>query len=313
MKKGILIGCIVLALTALAWFGGKKIFGPKEADVTSESAELSEQDGVSSNDADAAETEETADSGMIAPEAETESPAAEAEVAAKEDDSGETTAESDIADTQGETAVSSEAGTLYTIKTSAGNNLGMVPIVNGNAVVLMDGGSGTIYQGEYTTAEQNAGRMKAEEQASLAASEGKIGEWAFYREASMNDFVFPEGVTAIEKFAFARSGLKGVAIPEGVTSIGYGAFYHCDQLLDVTIPDSVTVIEENAFAHTPWLENWMAGGEAGTEDEAAGAADADDFLIVGDGILIAYRGSETELELPPEVKTIAAGVFDGNQ
>lgn len=337
MKKGILIGAAVLVLAALAWFGGRRLFGSKEGDASSESTEVSEQADVSSNDAGAAETEasgatvsgteteeaasddagaealsegtEAEEAGALSEDAE-DKPADDAETAA-EGGAGEEAEESEAQDIAEVAALPSDENTLYTIKTSDGNNLGMVPIVNGNAVVLMDGGSGMTYQGEYVPEEQSALRMKLEEQTTLAASEGKIGPWAFYRESAMRDFVFPEGVTAIEKFAFARSGLTGIAIPEGVTSIGSGAFYHCDSLTDVVIPDSVTVIEENAFSHTPWLENWMAEGTGGSAEEAEATENSDtgDFLIVGDGILLAYRGSEEDPVLPPEVKSIAPGVF----
>ena len=34
-----------------------------------------------------------------------------------------------------------------------------------------------------------------------------------------------------------------------------------------------------------------------------------DFLIVGDGVLIAYRGNAENVEIPAEVKTIAPGAF----
>lgn len=273
MKKGILIGCVLLALAVLAWFGGRKLFGAKEAETVSEDMPQQEV-------AEASEEAESMED-------------------IEENTAGEETVAAEIgavAEAVKEAVMPSEEGLLYSIKTSAGSNLGMVPIVNGNAVVMMDGGSGTTHQGEYVPKEQSAFQMKLEEQKSLAASEGAIKAWAFYRESAMRDFAFPEGVTAIEKFAFARSGIQSVTIPDGVTSIGNGAFYHCDDLSEVTIPDSVTVIEENAFAHTPWLENWKTEG-------------TEDFLIVGDGILLAYRGSEESPELPPEVKSIAPGAL----
>ena len=64
----------------------------------------------------------------------------------------------------------------------------------------------------------------------------------------------------------------------------------------------------------------MAGGQNAddattSEDEEATevpeTSGVDDFLIVGDGILLAYRGSEEEPELPAEVKSVAPGVLDG--
>lgn len=321
MKKGIFIVCILLVLAALAWFGGRKLLGSKDTDASSDSAEVladTKEKDVSGGDAEAGDS---AVAGEDASQQEETASSADAESADDaEDAAGEESLEDTmhaVAEAVEEAASSSDEGLLYSIKTSAGNNLGMVPIVNSNAVVMMDGGSGTTYQGEFAPQkeqEQSALQLKVEEQTALAAAEGKIGAGAFYRESLLQEFVFPAEVTTIEKFAFARSGLNSVEIPDGVTQIGYGAFYHCDALTDVTIPDSVTVIDENAFSHTPWLENWMAGAAENEEDEPDGEKAADtsgegDFLIVGDGILLAYRGAEKEPTLPAEVKSIAPGAL----
>ena len=57
----------------------------------------------------------------------------------------------------------------------------------------------------------------------------------------------PARVTEIGNFAFAGTGLTGVTIPPGVTTIGVGAFSVCARLKSVTLPASVTEIGENAF------------------------------------------------------------------
>lgn len=311
MKKIILVVVGVLVLLALVW-GGFKFLGKSPDEEESVGADVSSGNAAENTDAQQMEPDdpEAPDSGANVEESVSGSDAAAAD---EEEQTAEASEDGSAEDVPEETAFSDE-GTLYTINTSAGSNLGMVPIVNGNAVVLMDGGSGMTYQGEYAPAEQSAFQSEVEEKSALASSEGKIGAGAFYQEAMMESFTFPEGVTAVEKFAFARSGLRSIAIPEGVTSIGYGAFYHCDSLTDVTIPDSVTTIEENAFAHTPWLENWMTG-ETETASEEAGESDGqnasgeDDFLIVGDGILLAYRGTDEDPQLPANVKSVAPGAF----
>ena len=41
--------------------------------------------------------------------------------------------------------------------------------------------------------------------------------------------------------------LTGIAIPNGVTSIGYEAFFYCENLTSVTIPNSVKIIDFAAF------------------------------------------------------------------
>lgn len=122
----------------------------------------------------------------------------------------------------------------------------------------------------------------------------KIASQAFYKDKNLTDYKIEDGITEIGEFAFARSAIASVEIPEGVTQIGYGAFYHCDSLKEVTIPDSVTEIAAYAFDKTPWLENLQAG---------------EDFKVVGDGILIAYTGNSSVVNIPDSVKQIAAGVF----
>ncbi|MBE5869766.1 MAG: leucine-rich repeat domain-containing protein [Lachnospiraceae bacterium] len=124
-----------------------------------------------------------------------------------------------------------------------------------------------------------------------------IASKAFYGDTSLVQYGFPKGIEHISDFAFARSGLQSVTIPGTVEDIGYGAFYHCDNLQSVSIPSSVKTIEPAAFTHTKWLESWKTGG------------DVDDFLVVGDGILIAYKGMRQSVVLPDNVKKIGAEVF----
>ncbi|MBR4207194.1 MAG: leucine-rich repeat domain-containing protein [Lachnospiraceae bacterium] len=137
----------------------------------------------------------------------------------------------------------------------------------------------------------NKGTAKAPEPA-------MIKDYAHYMDTSLTSFELPEDISAIGSFSFARSGLVSVNIPEGVSSIGKGAFYHCDGLLEVSVPSTVTQIGEKAFEYTAWYNDWLF------DDEAS------DLLIVGDGVLIGYKGDEADPELPDTVKTIAPGVLD---
>ncbi|MBQ7956243.1 MAG: leucine-rich repeat domain-containing protein [Lachnospiraceae bacterium] len=126
--------------------------------------------------------------------------------------------------------------------------------------------------------------------------ENILADQAYYKSEDVADYVMPDGITKIGEFAFARSNLEKIAIPQSVTSIGYGAFYYCKDLRNVTIPSTVTDIAPRAFDGSLWIENWMAGGN-------------DDFLVVGDGILLAYRGSYAVVTIPENVKKIAPGAF----
>lgn len=124
-----------------------------------------------------------------------------------------------------------------------------------------------------------------------------IAAQAYYDE-DMTSCDIPAGIRRIGEFAYARSSVGAAKIPDGVEEIGYGAFYHCDDLTDVVIPDSVKEIGVSAFDKTPWLSGWKAN---------AGGAGA--FLIVGDGILLAYRGTGGVVAIPDSVKMIGPEVF----
>ncbi len=129
----------------------------------------------------------------------------------------------------------------------------------------------------------------------------KIAMQAYYANKKLTSHDIPEYITEIGDFSFARSGLTSVTVPEGVTRIGYGAFYHCDDLSDVSIPSTVTDIEGYAFANTPYISNFKSNVSGG------------DYLIVGDGILLAYGGSDTVVTIPEGVKKIAPGTFMDNK
>ena len=73
-----------------------------------------------------------------------------------------------------------------------------------------------------------------------------------YNEEGGTDVIIPgeidgKKVVAIADFAFQDNQLTSVAIPEGITSVGYGAF-SSNQLTSVIIPNSVTSIGRYAFS-----------------------------------------------------------------
>ncbi len=164
--------------------------------------------------------------------------------------------------------------------------MGYTTVVGNNAVILMDSAGGTVISGVNVQSNDNLNEM---------ADAGTIPENAFYGAKYLDKVEIPEGIKEIEKFAFARSNISAVKIPEGTTSIGYAAFYHCDNLEEVEIPGSVTYIAGNAFEHTAWLDNWYENGE-------------NDYLIVGDGVLLAYKGAAENYVQPANVKYVACEI-----
>ncbi len=122
----------------------------------------------------------------------------------------------------------------------------------------------------------------------------KIASQAYYRDDALSQYNIPKNIKEIGDFAFARSALEEVVIPQGVETIGYGAFYHCDNLQNVVIPESVSFIDANAFEKTPYLEKLNQVSA---------------FVIVGDGILVSYNGTDSIINIPATVKRIAPEVF----
>lgn len=183
--------------------------------------------------------------------------------------------------------------------------LGETAVVNGRAMVFIDNSRSKVLSGNDGPASEMggsaAGEVIADGQAGgfpkyTIVNETRIAGQAYYGRSDLTEYEVPASIEEIGDFAFARSGLTSVVIPEGVTRIGYGAFYHCDNLMDITIPSTVTEIEPAAFAHTGWME-------AQLEDRIHR------FTVVGDGILVAYSGGGGQITIPEGVKQIGAEVF----
>mgnify|MGYP004467527831 FL=1 len=175
--------------------------------------------------------------------------------------------------------------------------LGRSKVVAGNAVVLMKSDEAAIHGGELLYASGVSDNDVKNRLTESIVGGDTIGYRAFYKDSALEGITFPSGITTIDAFAFARSGLTDVSIPYGVTTINNAAFYHCDRLQNVDIPLSVTEIGEDAFTYTPWLQNWYQ------------SRDFNDFLIVGDGILLAYKGNASTIDIPDTVKKIGPAVF----
>ncbi|MCM1112448.1 MAG: leucine-rich repeat domain-containing protein [Muribaculum sp.] len=129
----------------------------------------------------------------------------------------------------------------------------------------------------------------------------RIPERAHYRDAAFTETVLDGEIREIGRFAYARSGLRSITLPDGLEQIEYAAFYHCDDLAEVVLPESVTSVAAKAFAHTPWVDDFLDGRD-GTEG---------DFLVSG-GVLMAYRGSGESVAVPDGVCVIAGEAFSGH-
>ena len=151
--------------------------------------------------------------------------------------------------------------------------------------------------------------------------------------------VIPDGVRAIDEYAFYKTDVHHVLIPAGTAVIGAHAFAGCKRLASVEISDSVTQIGNRAFAGCQRLHTVIMGKEvkhigkqtfegcalknlAIDPDNPCFYSDGrtihcrmssreeqDSPFIVENGTLKAYVGAGRMINIPPTVNRIGEGAF----
>ena len=127
----------------------------------------------------------------------------------------------------------------------------------------------------------------------LSSSLTTIGDYAFTGCTGLTDITLPNSLLKLGKRAFENCvRLRSIVIPNKITSIGEMTFQFCDSLTTIIIPNSVVEIGPEAFYNTPWIKNY-----------------AGDFVIVGNNILIQYKGSSSSVIIPNNTRKISGYVF----
>ena len=192
-----------------------------------------------------------------------------------------------------------------------GNVLGSTQIVGNHAVFFIDNKLPTVMSSmeglpsSADTLEPVGDLMQAAGSTSkyTIVDNRIIADQAYYRNKELGEAAIPLGIEELGQFSFARSSITGVTVPVGVKKISYGAFYHCDGLERVSLPTSITLVEPKAFSYTPWLENFLGGMPVEGNESSDG-----NYLISG-GVLVAYRGTDSQAVIPHGVRVIAADAF----
>lgn len=102
----------------------------------------------------------------------------------------------------------------------------------------------------------------------------------------------PVAFIAENAFSFAET-LTSVTLPNGLLGIGDKAFFGCQSLTTVIFPSSLEYCGSFAFENTAWLKS-----------------QSDDYVIVGDGVLIKYLGNDYTVNVPEGVKSISSAFYD---
>lgn len=187
-----------------------------------------------------------------------------------------------------------------------GNLLGSTKVVGNRAVVFIDNrepdviiGSGQDEETEKEPITNDVQDGGADTLSKFTIVDGRIvADQAYYRNNTLGKVLISKGIEEIGQFAFSRSAMTQIEIPNTVKTISYGAFYHCDKLGEVLLSDGIENVEPKAFAYSLWVEDFLANG-------------TEDFLISGN-ILVAYRGTDKNVVIPEGVTVIAGEAFMDN-
>lgn len=126
---------------------------------------------------------------------------------------------------------------------------------------------------------------------------GKVPNVSFVADAfAYNPYIktviLPETVKTVGSGAFALcEDLKNVSLPFSLREIGDKAFFGCVSLKGVSVSAGVQIIGESAFSGTPFLARLM---------EAEG-----DMIVLGDGVLLRYKGDAESVTLPSGIKYVS--------
>ena len=122
-----------------------------------------------------------------------------------------------------------------------------------------------------------------------------VGPEAFWECDGLTGMAIGPGVTNIGSFAFGRSGLVAVTLPDGLQELGQGAFHGCAALVEATLGNGLAVVPPGAFETCPKLAD-VAFGENVRE--------------IGKGAFAVCTALE-EVALPAGLKAIGESAFEG--
>ena len=139
------------------------------------------------------------------------------------------------------------AGTLSSLISTSDKELKVTGFINGSDIKFI---RSLVSKGTVTSLDWSGVRIVSGGDAyvdSYKTSDDIIGEKMFYQCSKLQTMVLPTTVTAIQKNAFANTGLKSIDIPNSVRSLGEDAFAYCNSLATVVIGKKVNQLSKGSF------------------------------------------------------------------
>jgi len=152
----------------------------------------------------------------------------------------------------------------------------------------------------------------------------EIGETAFSSNPLVTQISLPSTLTKINGMAFAGCArLTSITIPENVTFLGWGAFYGCSSLSSFTLLsnkientfDGQEPVQAKERAYIMSTNYHYSGtNEMPLDQWGIAVCDVitDNGLAIKDNVVIAYRGTNSQVVIPEGVVGIAASAFRSN-
>ena len=125
----------------------------------------------------------------------------------------------------------------------------------------------------------------------------EIGDSAFSGCTSLKTVIISDGTEKIGDYCFAGcEKLTELSLPQKMKEIGKYAFFGCSSLEKIELPKQFEILGSYALEGTKWM-----------------ASQKEEFVVVGDGILIKYNRENSTINVPDRIKVIGECAFAKNE
>ena len=139
------------------------------------------------------------------------------------------------------------AGTLSSLFGEAGRQIKLTGFINGTDVKFL---REKITGGKVTRLDLEDVRIVAGGEAyneSYTTTNDVVGDYMFANCTKLTSITLPTSIVDIGRYAFSKTGITKVEIPDGVTHLGHASFADCNSLKTVVIGRRVSLLNQAVF------------------------------------------------------------------